>query len=83
MKGAIPILVCVCITLGVVLSAENKDCSRAMSRKVRSFLTDNMKDAMEKFSFPEECPLNPSKDIYRKQENLKKQFSQEWKVKHL
>lgn len=80
MKGPILILLCVSVTSWVAMSAESSDCSRVMSRKVRDFLEDNMKDVMEKYTFPDECPLNPSKDLYRKQENMKKQFSQEWKV---
>jgi len=61
-------------------AANSTACSRDMSRKVRNFLDSNFYNKIDNYVYPESCPLNPVKDVYRNQEKLKKMYNQEWKV---
>lgn len=67
----------------IVASGEGRECSRELSRKVNSFLKDDLFPRMKiaAVDLPEGCPLNPALNMYKTHEESKVELNRgDWQV---
>lgn len=73
------------ILVGAIVSntGKGKECSRELSRKVNAFLKDDLFPRMKiaSIDLPNDCPLNPTLNMYKTQEESKIELNRgEWQV---
>lgn len=63
--------------------SDSRECSRALSRKVNTFLKDEMFPRMKTSAvdLPPSCPLNPNYNMYKNHEESKVELNRgDWQV---